>query len=32
MNMVRKGQVMGVSRGAIKERVLFLNQIFEVVA
>ena len=32
MNMVRKGQVIGVSRGAIKERVLFLNQIFGVVA
>ncbi len=32
MNMMRKGQVVGVPRGAIKERVLFLNQIFGVVA
>ena len=32
MNMMRKGQVMGVPKGAIKERVLFLNQIFGVVA
>lgn len=32
MNMVRKGQVIGVPRGAIKERILFLHQIFEVVA
>ena len=32
MNMMRKGQVMGVPKGAIKERVLFLDQIFGVVA
>jgi transposase-like protein len=32
MNMVRKGQVFGVPKGAIKERIFFLNQIFEVVA
>lgn len=31
MNMMRKGQVLGVPKGAIKERVLFLNQIFGVV-
>ncbi len=32
MNMMRKGQVLGVPKGAVKERVLFLNKIFEVVA
>ena len=32
MNMIRKGQVLGVSKGAIKERVLFLKRIFGVVA
>ena len=32
MNMMRKGQVLGVSKGAVKEQVLFLNQIFGVVA
>ncbi len=32
MNMVRKGQVLEVPKGAIKERVLFLNRIFGVVA
>ncbi len=32
MNMMRKGQVLGVPKGAVKERVLFLNQIFGVVA
>lgn len=32
MNMMRKGQVLGVPKGAVKERVLFLNQIFAVVA
>jgi transposase-like protein len=32
MNMVRKGQVIGVSRGAIKERLVFIHQIFGVVA
>ena len=26
MNMVRKGQVIGVSRGAIKERLVFIHQ------
>ncbi len=31
MNMMRKGQVLGVPKGAIKERVLFLNQIFGMV-
>ncbi|WP_373525865.1 IS6 family transposase [Nostoc sp.] len=32
MNMVRKGQVLGVPKGAVKERILFINQIFGVVA
>lgn len=32
MNMMRKGQVLGVPKGAIKERVLFINQIFGMVA
>lgn len=32
MNMIRKGQVLGVPKGAIKERILFLNQIFGLVA
>jgi len=32
MNMMRKGQVSGVPKGAIKERILFINQIFGVVA
>ena len=32
INMMRKGQVLGVPKQAIKERVLFLNQIFGVVA
>ncbi len=32
INMMRKGQVLGVPKGAVKERVLFLNQIFGVVA
>ena len=31
MNMVRKGQVIGISRGAIKERLVFIHQIFGVV-
>ncbi len=31
MNMMRKGQFLGVPKGAVKERVLFLNQIFRVV-
>ena len=32
MNMMRKGQVIDVSRGAIKERLIFIHQIFRVVA
>ena len=32
MNMIRKGQVLGHPLGAVKERVIFLNQIFGVVA
>jgi len=32
MNMMRKGQIQGVEKGAVKERVLFINQIFGVVA
>ena len=32
MNMLRKGQMEKVERGAIKERVKFVNQIFGVVA
>ncbi len=32
MNMVRKGQVLGVPKGAVKERVIFINQIFGVIA
>jgi transposase-like protein len=32
INMMRKGQVIGVPRGAIKERVLFIHKIFGVVA
>jgi transposase, IS6 family len=32
MNMMRKGQVVGVPRGAIKERVLFIHQIFSLAA
>ena len=32
MNMMRKGQVVGVPKGAIIERILFLNQIFGVTA
>ncbi len=31
MNMMRKGQIQGVAKGAVKERVIFLNQIFRVV-
>ncbi len=31
INMVRKGQVLGVPKGAVKERVLFLNRIFGVI-
>jgi hypothetical protein len=32
MNMVRKGQVVALPKGAIKEQALFLNRIFGVVA
>ena len=32
MNMLRKGQIEKVERGAIKERVKFVNQFFGVVA
>ena len=32
MNMMRKGQIKGVAKGTVKERVLFINQIFGVVA
>lgn len=32
MNMVRKGQIQGVAKGSVKERVLFINQIFGVAA
>ena len=32
INMIRKGQVLGVHKGAVKERVLFLNRIFGVIA
>ena len=32
MNMMRKGQILGVPKGVVKERVIFLNQIFGVVA
>lgn len=32
MNMKRKGQIQGVSKGAVRERVQFVNQIFGVVA
>ncbi|WP_009630802.1 IS6 family transposase [Synechocystis sp. PCC 7509] len=32
MNMMRKGQVVGVPRGAIKERLVFIHQIFGLVA
>ena len=32
INMMRKGQVLEVPKGAIKERVLFINRIFGVVA
>ena len=32
MNMIRKGQIHRVAKGAVKERVFFINQIFGVVA
>lgn len=32
MNMMRKGQIKNVEKGAVRERVLFINQIFGVVA
>lgn len=31
MNMMRKGQVLGVPKGSLKERILFIHQIFAVV-
>lgn len=31
MNMMRKGQVLGVRKGAIKERIVLIHQIFGVV-
>jgi len=31
MNMMRKGQIVEVPKGAIKERVIFVNGIFGVV-
>ncbi len=32
INMMRKGQVLGVSKGAVKERVIVINRIFGAVA
>ncbi len=32
MNMIRKGQIQGLAKGTVKERVLFINQVFGVVA
>lgn len=32
MNMIRKGQIKGVGKGAVRERVEFMHQIFVVVA
>ena len=32
MNMMRKGQVLRHPLGVIKERILFINRIFEVAA
>ncbi len=32
MNMVRKGQILGVPKKAIKERIIFINQTRGVVA
>lgn len=32
MNMIRKGQIIGVEKRAVTERVLFINQIFGVIA
>lgn len=32
MNMVRKGQVVGVPFGAVKERIIFINRLFGVIA
>ena len=31
INMMRKGQVTGVPKGAIKERIIFINRIFRVI-
>lgn len=30
MNMVREGQIQRVEKGAVRERVIFINQIFGV--
>jgi len=32
MNMMRKGQIQGVTKGAVKERVKFIAKIFGVAA
>ena len=32
MNMMRKGQIKGVEKGAVQERVKFINQIFGMTA
>ncbi len=32
MNMMRKGQIRGVEKGAVVERLKFINQIFGVAA
>jgi len=32
MNMMRKGQIKGVEKGAVRERVEFMHQIFGLVA
>lgn len=32
MHMIRKGQIEKVERGAVKERIEFINQIFGVAA
>ena len=31
-NLMRKGQILGVPKGAIKERLVFIHQIFRLVA
>ena len=32
MNMMRKGQIKGVEKGAVQERAKFINQVFGVTA